>query len=37
MVRYKDIARKEDYRKALKHHSPLVKDGERDGKLMNLF
>lgn len=37
MVRHKDIARNEDYREALKHHSPFVKDGERGGKLTNLF
>lgn len=37
MVRYKDIARKQDYRKALEHHSPLIKDGERDVKSTNLF
>lgn len=26
MVRHKDIARNEDYREALKHHSPFVKE-----------
>jgi len=37
VVRYKDISKKEGYRKALKRHSPLVMDGEKDGKLTNLF
>lgn len=37
MVTYKDIARKQDCRKALEHHSPLIKDGKRDVELTNLF
>lgn len=36
IVKYKDLTREENYKKALKHHCPLVKDGKKERKLTSL-